>query len=193
MLVMDSQRTCNQHFFSGIKQAKQMASRVILYASSRAAGNTAVIATYLSKALNAKSIDLSARPMAPFSYEDEYPIGDAYISTIEEIIDYDEWILMTPVYWYTMSAQMKIFLDRFSDLIRYRKDLMPPLAGKGLWAISVGSDGEATPHFFAPFELSAGYLDMNYLGDLHTWVGREPIMKPAVASLIDQFIADKML
>lgn len=165
-----------------------MTSRVILYASSRSAGNTAVIARYLSEKIQAPVVDISTRSMAPFSYENDYPANDAYISTLEGILPYDEWIFLTPIYWYTMSAQMKIFLDRFSDILRYRKDLQPRLSGKRLWVFCCGSDGDPVPHFFTPFRLSAEYLDMDYKGELHTWVGREPKMKPEVELLIDRFL-----
>lgn len=168
-----------------------MTSRIILYASSRPDGNTTVIANYLAEVLQAPMLDLSTRPVAPFSYDNDYPEDDAYISTVEEIIPYDEWIFITPVYWYTMSAQMKTFFDRFSDILRYRKDLRPLVAGKGLWAFSCGSDNEPVPHFFTPFRLSAEYLGMTYKGDLHTWVGRVPAMKPEVKMLVDKFMREK--
>jgi multimeric flavodoxin WrbA len=169
-----------------------MSSIIVFYASSRADGNTATIANYLCDKLSATAIDLSAHEIAPFSYEDNYPATDDFIATIEQTIGAGHWVLVTPIYWYTMSAQMKTFLDRFSDLLRYHQELLPALTGKHLWTIAVGSDPEAIPHFFTPFRLSAEYLAMYYGGDLHTWLGRTPTMKPEVQILLDQF-AERIL
>lgn len=165
-----------------------MSSIIVFHASSRHQGNTTTIANYLSKQLSATAIDLSDHEIAPFSYEDHYPATDDFMGLIKQTIDADQWVWITPVYWYTMSAQMKTFLDRFSDLLRYHQEFLPALTGKHLWTIAVGSDSEAVPHFFTPFRLSAEYLAMDYGGDLHTWLGRTPAMKPEVQILLDQFV-----
>jgi multimeric flavodoxin WrbA len=107
---------------------------------------------------------------------------------MEELLIYEEWLLVSPVYWYTMSAQMKVFFDRFSQLLRHRKDLLEPLRGIRLWAIAVSGDSEEVPGFFEPFRLSAKYLHMDYLGHLHTWGGRQQVLKPAVQSRLDTFV-----
>jgi putative NADPH-quinone reductase len=165
-----------------------MSSTIVFHASSRTHGNTATIADYLSGQLSATAVDLSAHEIVPFSYEDHYPATDDFMAIIEQTIAANHWVLVTPIYWYTMSAQMKTFLDRFSDLLRYHQELLPALTGKYLWVVAVGSDPEPTPHFFDPFRLSADYLAMYYGGDLHTWLGRTPTMKPEVQVLLDQFI-----
>ena len=170
------------------KQSSAMSSIIVFHASSRRQGNTATIANYLSSQLSATALDLSAHELAPFSYEDNYPATDDFMAIIEQTIAADHWVLVTPIYWYTMSAQMKTFLDRFSDLLRYHQELLPVLTGKHLWIVAVGSDPEAVPHFLEPFRLSADYLAMYYGGDLHTWLGRTPIMKPEVQILLDRFI-----
>ena len=43
-------------------------------------------------------------------------------------------VLATPVYWFSMSAQLKIFLDRCYALLAPTEDGAPPLAGKTLAA-----------------------------------------------------------
>lgn len=165
-----------------------MPSAFVLYASSRAKGNTFVIADYLRSALAVPAIDLSAHEIAPFSYENDYPSTDDFLHVIEKSINADHWVLVTPIYWYTMSAQMKTFMDRLSDLMKYQKDLLPLLTGKTLWVVGVGSDAKPVPHFFAPFHLSAEYLAMYYGGGLHAWLGRVPVMKPEVQVLLDNFV-----
>ena len=163
-------------------------SRVIILASARSDGNTAAIAEYLCAQLTAPIIDLSTRSIAPFSYDNDYPAADDFLRTFQELLPYDEWFFLTPVYWYTMSAQLKVFLDRFSDVLRYHQEWVPGLAGKSMWPICCSSDAELIPHFFTPFQLTAAYLDMIYRGELHTWGGRQLVLKPAVKATIDSFL-----
>jgi len=69
-----------------------------------------------------------------------------------------------------MSAQMKTFLDRFSDLLKLRKDLGRKLRGINMKVICCSSDEEEYPEFWKPFQRSSEYLGMNYLGHAHTWL-----------------------
>lgn len=49
-------------------------------------------------------------------------------------------VLGTPVYWYDMSGQLKVFMDRWFD--SYSHDF--PFAGKRLYLLIVGADQPAT-------------------------------------------------
>jgi len=49
---------------------------------------------------------------------------------MEELVHAPSWILATPLYWYSVSAQAKTFLDRLSDLLVFRKDLGQALRGR---------------------------------------------------------------
>ena len=54
-----------------------------------------------------------------------------FLPTIKELNSkYDTWIFVTPVYWYSMSGQMKIFLDRITDLLKWHKDEGRKIRGK---------------------------------------------------------------
>lgn len=163
--------------------------RIILHGSAREDGNTAAVAQYISQSLHLPVRSLVKRTIHPFSYTNDYPAEDEFLPLIEEMLEYNEWLLLSPVYWYSMSGPMKIFFDRLSDLLKYRKDLGERLEGKRMWAISCGSEAVETPGFFTPFRLSADYLGMHYCGQLHTWLGRKPVLKPAVQGILDQFIA----
>ena len=168
-------------------------TRIILYSSARSKGNTAVIAEYFAEVLQAPVLDLTTRPMAPFSYENDYPADDSFQEVLQKILPYDEWMLVTPVYWYTMSAQMKIFIDRFSDVLKHYPEQRQAIVGKGMWAICCSSTAEHIPHFFTPFRLTADYLGMEYLGELHSWGGRVQELKPEVKRLIDTFVEEHQL
>jgi multimeric flavodoxin WrbA len=57
-----------------------------------------------------------------------------------KLIRSDAWVIASPVYWFTMSAQTKIFMDRCYALPAYAKN---PFAGKRI-AITM-SYGDADP------------------------------------------------
>jgi multimeric flavodoxin WrbA len=57
-----------------------------------------------------------------------------------KLIRADAWVIASPVYWFTMSAQTKIFMDRCYALPAYAKN---PFAGKRI-AIAM-SYGDADP------------------------------------------------
>jgi len=57
-----------------------------------------------------------------------------------KLINADAWVIASPVYWFTMSAQTKIFIDRSYTLSAYAKD---PFVGKRI-AIAM-SYGDVDP------------------------------------------------
>ena len=143
------------------------------------------ISSLLSKELDAQVFLIQDRQIGYFNYENQNR-SDDFLPLIKELLSYDIRVLITPVYWYTMSAQMKTFLDRFSDLLKWEKDLANAMKKVSWFVISCGSDDAEVPGFFTPFRLSAEYLDINYLGDLHVWkYNRKPLTKE-VHQLIDK-------
>ncbi len=170
-----------------------MSNIAIIFGSSRSQGNTALLANYIANALQAPVFDLNQEQIAPYHYEHQYPPTDTYYDLMTKLVEYQQWIMLTPVYWYTMSAQLKTFWDRKSDLLRVRKDLGEPLKEKQLWAICCSSDAEEYPHFFDPFRLSADYLDMEYRGDLHLWGGRVVALKPEVEQRLNSWLQTNFL
>jgi multimeric flavodoxin WrbA len=66
-----------------------------------------------------------------------------------------------------MSGIMKVFFDRFSDLVRIEKETGRKLRGKNMGVISNSHDSEIESTFYIPFQKSAAYLGMNYIGNNH--------------------------
>jgi len=67
-------------------------------------------------------------------------IKDDMQQIYQKLIRADAWVIASPVYWFTMSAQTKIFMDRCYALPAYTKN---PFAGKRI-AIAM-SYGDADP------------------------------------------------
>ena len=149
-------------------------SSVIIVGSARKDGNTKKICNYIHEIADAYIYDLNDFNIAYYSY-DHNNKEDDFLSLIEKTLEYDTIIFATPVYWYSMSAQLKTFLDRFTDLLKIRKDLGRQLKGKNMQVICCSSDEEEYPEFWKPFQRTASYLDMQYLGHAHTWIEEDTL------------------
>lgn len=146
-------------------------STLIIVGSARRHGNTYQAASQLQKTLGADLLDLLDYKIGGFRYDQDYPASDQFIELVEKhLLKYDHIVLASPVYWYSMSANMKIFFDRISDLLVSKKELGRQLRGKSMSVISCSSDHEVYESFFLPFRLSADYLGMNYLQEWHCWL-----------------------
>lgn len=159
--------------------------RIIVQGSSRNNGNTNKIVQILQNYVECDLIDLSNCNIGQYDYENRNH-NDDFLATIRKIVEYDLAIFATPVYWYSMSGTMKTFFDRLTDCLKNDKETGRKLRGKNMAVISCGSDNFENEGFFIPFEKSAEYLGMNYLGNIHTWIGEsEP--SNSVLELIKDF------
>lgn len=142
---------------------------IIIQGSSRNDGHSAMISKFIrDQNEQIEIIDLSNYSINDFSYNGRQQ--DDFLVLIERILLHQTFIWITPVYWYTMSGTMKRFLDRFSDLLKWDKPIGRKLRGKSMLVISNSGSDDAPMHFQDPFELSAEYLGINYLGYEHTWI-----------------------
>lgn len=141
--------------------------KVIILGSSRKSGNTTKIVDEISKEHGIEVINLSDFNISYYDYESKNREDD-FFPLIKGIIEnYDTLIFATPIYWYNMSGIMKVFFDRFSDLIRIEKETGRKLRGKKIGVISNSHDDEIEESFYIPFKKSADYLGMEYLGHAH--------------------------
>ncbi len=147
-----------------------MKNTVLLQASSRSNGDSRTIINYLNVTNQFDIIDLRTKNIGHFDY-DFNNVNDDFIGLMAEIIEkYDTLVFVTPVYWYTMSGILKVFFDRFSDLLKTHKELRRKLRGKQMAMMSCSNSNDLKEGFTMPFTESANYLGMYYLGDIHTWV-----------------------
>ena len=135
---------------------------------------------------NLDLIDLNDYNIHPYDY-DHPNLNDDFIPLIEKTLEYDLIIFATPVYWYSTSTQLKKFIDRFSDLVRVRKDLGSTFQGKTLGAISCSSEARVLPYFEGPFMDTANYMKMRYAGYLHTYCLQDLVIPDELAEQIESF------
>jgi len=139
----------------------------ILFASSRYDGNTAALVSELEvEGGNVTSYLLKDYDITPFDYEHKNE-NDDYLGLVRELVKYDHVIFATPVYWYAMSSHLKIFFDRFSDLLSIDKPLGRKLKGQKCSVVSTGAWGYPPECFEEVFKLTFDYLGMKYAGMLY--------------------------
>lgn len=147
-----------------------MNKSIVILGTSRSKGNTwqAIKMVYRD---NISVIDLNNLTITPYDYENKNQ-DDEYIPLMEKLLSYDTIILATPVYWYTMSVPIKLFLDRLTDVITIRKDIGRKLKGKNLFVLA--SFGTSLPNGFEDaFSQTCTYMDMNYLGTSFIYFGED--------------------
>tara|TARA_B110000967_G_C18838687_1_gene538173 strand:- start:312 stop:815 length:504 start_codon:yes stop_codon:yes gene_type:complete len=148
-----------------------MNKTVIIQGSSKSNGDTNTVVNYLNTTNQFDIIDLNTKSIGHFDY-DFKNTNDDFLEIMKEVIEkYDTIIFATPVYWYSMSGILKVFFDRISDLLKTEKDIGRKLRGKNMAMISCSNANDLKEGFSMPFEESANYLGMNYLGDMHAWAG----------------------
>lgn len=141
-------------------------SIAIVLGTSRSNGNTSALANEFAQITGAKVYALSDFSILPFDYEFKNT-SDDFFQLINQVIKHDIIILASPIYWYSPSAQMKVFMDRLSDLLKINKPLGRQLRGKVAGVISTGSDTIPKNCFEQVFRSTFEYLGLGYLGMLY--------------------------
>ena len=108
---------------------------LVVQGSPRKKGNSIALAEQIAKGAEsvgavAERIYLHDKNISPCQacYACQRPdssgcaIDDEMQPIYKKLIDTDCWIIASPVYWFTMSAQTKLFMDRCFALQAYKKD-----------------------------------------------------------------------
>jgi multimeric flavodoxin WrbA len=137
---------------------------IIIYGGSGGAeSQTWNFAKFIAKTLNAEILNLSEHTIGFFDYSHKNQ-DDDFKALIEKVLISDCVVFITPVYWYAMSAQLKVFFDRLNDLTTLRKSLGRQLKGKSMAFIATGTQENLPLGFEIPFKGTAEYFDMEFKG-----------------------------
>lgn len=140
-----------------------MKHSIAILGSARDNGNTATALNRLVDGLPCTTVDLSRQNIAHFSYTQCYG-NDDFLAIVERIIEAPVTVLATPVYWYSYSAQMKRFIDRFSDLLFSQQILGRKLRGSRFALLSTGNSPEPDSTLNQAFTNFCGYLGLDNIG-----------------------------
>ena len=142
--------------------------KIIIYSSARNPGNTTQQVEQFAKQDNTPIVYLDGLTIHPYRYDNLYEKDDFY-EMFDNLLAYQHWILASPVYWYSTTSQMKIFIDRITD---YMDDtsLQPKLRRLRSKRFSLLSNSimPAAPDAFVDmFKYTFSYLGMEFVDHHH--------------------------
>ena len=119
----------------------------VLFGGSRPQGNTAQLTQYALEGKQYNWIDLTQyhfKPVRDYRHESKQIESyiDDYQLIIDQLLESDTVIFASPVYWYSVSASLKAFIDHWSETLidNNYKDFKEKMAKKDFRLILVGGD-----------------------------------------------------
>jgi multimeric flavodoxin WrbA len=147
--------------------------------SAREEGNTEALARAAASALPAgveqRWLRLAELPLPPFvdirHASGVYPQPQGHEATLADATLWaTDLVVVSPVYWYSLSASAKLYLDYWTAWLRVSgMDFKARMAGKRLWGVTVTSDAEdvdaeITAPLSGTLRLTADYMKMQWRG-----------------------------
>lgn len=145
-----------------------MNKTIAVIGSSRRNGNTGQLLDSIANELGIEVIDLSTKNISPFDYEHKN-IDDDFLPLMNHLLKHDNIIFASPVYWYSMSAQMKVFIDRTSDLLDVEElnDQGRELRSKVGYVVCTSITASVDDSFINSFTDTFRYLGMGVGAYIH--------------------------
>jgi ribosomal-protein-alanine N-acetyltransferase len=164
-------------------------SMAVVLGSSRSDGNTRRTVNLVFGDPPVGVVDLSRLDIRPYEYA-RRDRGDDFRGVMARMLERPLWVLATPVYWYAMSGQMKVFFDRFSELLTERKEDGRLMRGKEVVVIASGTDPALPDGFESPFRQTCDYLGMRYRGAFYLQFDEGRIARATAAREAAEFAAN---
>ena len=145
-----------------------MLRTIALFSSSRRRGNTGQLTDRIASQLNIEVVHLEALRISAFDYEHRNR-DDDFEPLMQRVLDHDQVLFASPVYWYSVPPAMKTFLDRISDYLEL-PDLLAQgrrLRGKKAYVICTSISDEPSAAFLGAFRETFDYLGMTFGGIIH--------------------------
>ncbi|MFI5801538.1 flavodoxin family protein [Streptomyces sp. NPDC051561] len=170
-------------------------SFLFVLGSSRTDGNTELLARAAAAQLPDEHtqnwVDLSRLDLPDFQDDlhdtGSYTPGATEEALREATLAATDIVLASPLYWYTLSAQTKRYLDYWSGWLNAPgSDFKARMTGRRLWAVSVmaHSEPEVADGLVTTLRNSAAYMGMGFGGLLHGSAGRPGRIKADTEALI---------
>ncbi|MEU8488236.1 NAD(P)H-dependent oxidoreductase [Streptomyces sp. NPDC048641] len=151
---------------------------LFLLGSSRGEGNTEILARKAAEQLSPETgqrwIDLAAHPLPDFEdlrHDSDHtrPTGDNTALLLDATLEATDIVIASPLYWYSVSASTKRYLDYWSGWLRTPGvDFKATLQGRTLWGVTALAHEEqvvADP-LVGTLRNSAAYMGMRFGGVL---------------------------
>jgi multimeric flavodoxin WrbA len=145
-----------------------MTGPIAIFSSSRRDGNTGRLMDRIATELGIDVVDLATQRITAYDYEHRNR-DDDFEPLMTRLLDFDQWIIASPVYWYSVAPTMKVFLDRISDYldIPELKASGRRLRGKSAFIVCTSVVDQAPSAFVDSLSETFSYLGMRYSGVAH--------------------------
>jgi hypothetical protein len=139
---------------------------IAILGSSRSDGNTRRLLDIVLNDRPIEIIDLARLNIGYYDYHHRNAEDD-FARLAPKLIEVRTIIFATPVYWYAMSAPLKTFIDRLSDLFEVGGEIGPALAGRIGYLVASSTQKGLPPGFDLPLQMTCDYLEMRWGGTFH--------------------------
>ena len=158
-----------------------MAKKIlILMGSPKKNGNTATLSEWFAEGARAKGAKVETVYTAYLKYKStgctscracqrskkyECVINDDARKVLIKMISADVIVMASPLYFYTVSAQLKLVMDRMFSLFKWdntTNEFTTPLKGKTLVFLGTAYEDVGMDVFKAPFKITADYAGMKF-------------------------------
>ncbi|MGC9324174.1 MAG: flavodoxin family protein [Desulfomonilia bacterium] len=154
---------------------------LVILGSPRKKGNSAILAQKIAKGARSAGATVETLYLHGMNiefctscYKCQRPnskgcvIDDDMQQIYQAMLEADAWVIASPVYWFTMSAQIKIWMDRCLAFTTYAKD---SFTGKRI-AIAMSFGGEdpfdsGCVNALRTFQDAYGYVGANIVGIIY--------------------------
>ncbi|MCX5013382.1 NAD(P)H-dependent oxidoreductase [Streptomyces sp. NBC_00555] len=152
-------------------------SFLFVLGSSRPDGNTETLARAAAEQLPAGTpqrwVDLAKLPLPDFQdgrhESGSWPVGEVEEELRRVTLEATDIVIASPLYWYSLSAQTKRYLDYWSGWLGVPgMDFKKRMAGRTLWGVTVlaHEEEEVADGLVTSLNHSAAYMGMRFGGVL---------------------------
>ena len=149
-------------------QQKTTTNTVIIYSSARKTGNTSLQVNDYKAQYGGDLVCLDDYVISPYCYDKQYKNDDFY-AVFEALLNYQHWVLASPVYWYNTTPQFKAFLDRITDYMddETLRPKLRTLREKQFSLLSNAGAAQAPNAFIEMFKNTFNYVGMTFKAHPH--------------------------
>lgn len=150
---------------------------LFVFASARKNGNTWKAMIDFIENRDHEIIDLIDYNIEHFAYE-KTNNNDDFQKVLNKITQHQKVVFATPVYWYSMSARLKVFFERLTGSFESDQNLKDVLKKLKIYVLyCFGNDKGGSEGFEESFKRISNYLNLNYKGGIPYCVKKEIIIK----------------
>ena len=143
----------------------------VVQGSARPNGNTELLTNKLLAGIDAETVTLREKEVLPIADQRHDVTGfsdveDDFAEIVARMLEHEQILLATPLYWYGMSGHLKNFIDRWSQAIRMPGlDFKERMKGKKIYVVVVGGPAARVKGLplIQQFQLICNFLELEFV------------------------------